>query len=164
MKYIRGTRNLPLILSTNKSVILKWCIDRSFTVHPNMRGHAGGGISMGTGFPIVSPAKQNLNTQISTGTENLAMGECMNAILCTRYWWDAEGYDISEEIVYQGNKSDILLENNGKASSRNLTKHINTRYYFVTDRIEKYEPPLEWCPIANIDWIFHDKTNSRCRV
>jgi hypothetical protein len=38
MKCIRGTKDVPLILSTNGSGILKWWIDGSFGVHPNMRG------------------------------------------------------------------------------------------------------------------------------
>jgi hypothetical protein len=54
MKYLRGTRTLPLILSTNGTGILKWWVDAAFAVHPNMRGHSGGGLSLGRGFPIVS--------------------------------------------------------------------------------------------------------------
>ena len=62
MKYLRGTRTLPLILSANGTGILKWWVDAAFTVHPNMRGHSGGGLSLGRGFPIVSSTKQKLNT------------------------------------------------------------------------------------------------------
>jgi hypothetical protein len=40
MRYIRGTRTMPLILSVNGSGILKWWVDTSFAVHPNMRGHS----------------------------------------------------------------------------------------------------------------------------
>jgi hypothetical protein len=36
MRYIRGTRTMPLILSANGSGILKWWVDASFDVHPNM--------------------------------------------------------------------------------------------------------------------------------
>ena len=54
MKHIRGTRNLPLILSSRGIGILKFWIDGSFTVHLNMRGHTGGGLSMGIIFPTVS--------------------------------------------------------------------------------------------------------------
>jgi hypothetical protein len=63
MKYIRGTKELPLILSANGSGILKWWIDASFAVHPNMRGHTGGGLSMGQGFPIVTSTKQKLKRE-----------------------------------------------------------------------------------------------------
>jgi hypothetical protein len=69
MKYIRGTRDLPLVLSARGSGILKWWVDGSFAVHPNMRGHTGGGLSLGRGFPIVvSSTKQKLNTRSSTET------------------------------------------------------------------------------------------------
>jgi hypothetical protein len=62
MKYLRGTHTLPLILSANGTGILKWWMDAAFAVHPNMRGHSGGGLSLGRGFPIVSSTKQKLNT------------------------------------------------------------------------------------------------------
>ena len=42
MRYIRGMRTLPLILSANGSGILKWWVDASFAVHPNIQGHSGG--------------------------------------------------------------------------------------------------------------------------
>jgi hypothetical protein len=40
MMYITGTHTMPLILSDNGSGILKWWVDASFDVHPNMRGHS----------------------------------------------------------------------------------------------------------------------------
>jgi hypothetical protein len=62
MKYLRGTRTLPLILSANGTSILKCWVDAAFAVHLNMQGHSGGGLSLGRGFPIVSLTKQKLNT------------------------------------------------------------------------------------------------------
>jgi hypothetical protein len=47
IKYLRGTKTLPLVLSASGTGILKWWVDRSFTVHPGMRGHTGGGLTMG---------------------------------------------------------------------------------------------------------------------
>ena len=40
----------------------------------------------------------------------------------------------------------MLLERNGKVSSGKRTKHINVRYFFITDRISKGEVRVEWCP------------------
>jgi hypothetical protein len=68
MRYIRGTRTMLLILSDNGSGILKRWVDASFGVHPNMRGHSGGGLSLGQDFPIVISTKQKLNTRSSTET------------------------------------------------------------------------------------------------
>jgi hypothetical protein len=63
---------------------------------------------------------------------------------------DAQGYSIQENIVFQDNQSAILMEKNGKVSSSKRTKHINIRYYFVTDRINKKELTMEWCPTGNM--------------
>jgi hypothetical protein len=150
MKYLRGTKLLPLILSARGSGILKWWIDGSFAVNPNMRGHTGGGLSLGRGFPIVNSTKQKLNTRSSTESEIVGVDDCMPAICWTRYFMEAQGYGIQENIVFQDNKSAILMERNGKASSSKRTKHINIRYYFVMDRINKKELTVEWCSTGDM--------------
>jgi hypothetical protein len=146
MKYIRGTRDLILRLSADGNGILKWWIDASFAVHPNMRGHSGGGLSLGRGFPITSSTKQKLNTRSSTETEIVGVDDFMPAVCWTRYFMEAQGYNVADNVVAQDNKASMLLENNGKASSSKRTKHINIRYFFITDRIAKGEVKVEWCP------------------
>ena len=68
-----------------------------------------------------------------------------------------------ENIVYQDNKSAILLENSGKATNITHTKHINIRYYFKTDSIEKLTLPIMVSHSIH-DWRFHHNNNSRCSV
>ena len=58
----------------------------------------------------------------------------------------SQGYKVSDNVIFQDNKSTMLLEGNGKASSSKRTKHINVRYFFITDRILKGEVRVEWCP------------------
>jgi hypothetical protein len=53
MQCLRSTKLLGLILSTNGSGVLKWWVEASFVVHPNMRGHSGGGLLMGADFPLL---------------------------------------------------------------------------------------------------------------
>ena len=150
MRYIRGTRALPLILSANGSGILKWWVDASFAVHTNMRGHSGGGLSLGRLFPIVSSTKQKLNTRSSTETELVGSDDFMPAICWTRYFLKAQGYRILDNFLFQDNRSSILLENNGKASSRKRTKHINIWYFFITDRVAQVDMSLVWCPTKDM--------------
>ena len=40
----------------------------------------------------------------------------------------------------------MSLEKNGEMSSGEKTKHINIRHFFITDRIEKGELKVEYCP------------------
>ena len=157
MKYLRGTRTLPLILSAEGSGILKWWVDASFAVHPNMRGHSGGGLSLGRGFPIVSSTKQKLNTRSSTETEIVGADDFMPAICWTRYFMEAQGYQVEDNILFQDNKSAILLEKNGKASSSKRTKHINIRYFFITDRVKNGDVSLVWCPTGDMIGDFMTK-------
>ena len=51
-KYLSGTQDIPLILPADGSGILKWYVDASHRVHPNMRGQTGGVLTMGMGFPV----------------------------------------------------------------------------------------------------------------
>ena len=44
------------------------------------------------------------------------------------------------------NKSCVLLEKNGKASSSKRAKHTNIRHFFVTDRIQNKELKVFCCP------------------
>jgi hypothetical protein len=100
MRHIRGTRDLPLILSANGSHIFRWWVDASFAVHPNLRGHAGGGLSLGRGFPIVSSTKQRLNTRSSTEPELVGADDFMPAACWTRYFMEAQGYIQSRTMSY----------------------------------------------------------------
>ena len=38
------------------------------------------------------------------------------------------------------------MERNGKASSGKRTRHINIRYFFITNRVNMKEISIEWCP------------------
>ena len=86
MRYIRGKRTLPMIISTNGSGIFKWWVDASFAVHPNMQRHYGGGLSLGRGFTIVSSTKQKLNTHSYAETELAGADDFMSDICRTRYF------------------------------------------------------------------------------
>ncbi len=146
IEYLRGTIEMPLILGADNSGILNWYVDASFAVHPNMRGHTGAGLTLGRGYPIVCSTKQKMNTRSSTESELVGVDDMMPSILWTRQFLKMQGYGVSDNVIFQDNKSTMLLERNGKASSSKRTKHINVRYFFITDRIAKGEVRVEWCP------------------
>ncbi|MGL6130278.1 MAG: Ty1/Copia family ribonuclease HI, partial [Fusobacteriaceae bacterium] len=139
------------------SGVLQWYVDASYGVHANLRGHTGGGLTMGRGFPLVNSTKQKLNTRSSTESELVGVDDMMSSITWTRYFLKEQGYNVTDNIVYQDNKSTILLEKNGKQSSGKRTKHINVRYFFITDRIQKGEMRVEWCPTQDMVADFMSK-------
>jgi hypothetical protein len=121
-------------------------VDASFAVHPNMRGHTGGGLTMGQGFPIVASRKQRLNTKSSTESKLVGVDGMMPIMLWTCYFLLSQGYGIDENLLLQDNKSSILLEQNGKALSSKRTRHINIQYFFITDQVNMKEMSIGWCP------------------
>ena len=64
------------------------------------------------------------------------------------------GYQIMENMVYQDNKSTILLENNGKSSSIKRTKHIKICLFFITHCISNKELNVDWCPTNDVIGYF----------
>ena len=66
------------------------------------------------------------------------------------FYGQAQGYEAGDNILFQDNMSSILLEKNGKASSSRRTKHINIRYFFITDRVNQGEVSVVWCPTGDM--------------
>ena len=89
---------------------------------------------------------KTLNTRSSTEAELVGVDDCMPQILWTRYFLEAQGYQIQDSVVYQDNQSAMLLANNGRASGSKQTRHMNICYFFVTDRIQAGDLHVEYCP------------------
>ncbi len=49
----------------------------------------------------------------------------------------AQGYVIKDNIFLQDNQSTIRFERNGRKSCGPNSRHIDIRYFFMKDRIEK---------------------------
>ena len=49
------------------------------------------------------------------------------------------------------------MGNNSKASNSKLAKHINIRYYLLTDKTEKDKLSIKWCPTVDMIVYFMTK-------
>ena len=157
LKYLRGTTNLSLTLEADNSNVLRWWVDGAFAVHNDMKSHTGAIMSMGSGAVVGISTKQKLNTTSSTEAELVAVNDAMPMVIWMRYFLEAQGYDVKDNIVYQDNQSAILLEKNGKASSSKRTKHINIRYFFVKDRADNKELRIVYCPTEEMRGDYNTK-------
>ena len=52
----------------------------------------------------------------------------------------------------------MKLEDNGRSSSRKRTRHINIRYYFMTDRIKAGDISVKYCPTEMMIADFYTKS------
>ena len=187
MKYLRGTIYMPLTLEADDISVIKWSVDASFAVHPDMKSHTGGSMTLGKGTVYGTSTRQKINTKSSTEAELVGLNDVLPQILWTRYFLEAQGYKVRDSIVHQDNQSTILLSENGKASSGKRTRHINIRYFFIKDRVDSGEVKIKYCPtnemvadfftkplqgsqfvklrnaIMNLNPLCHDYTSEDCR-
>jgi hypothetical protein len=67
-------------------------------------------------------------------------------MMWTRYFIEAQGFEVDESILNQDNPRAMLLEKNGKASSSKRIKHVQVRYFFIKDRIVSKDITVKHCP------------------
>jgi hypothetical protein len=157
IRYLRGSKELPLTLEADPNFTLQWWVDASFAVHPDMRSHTGAVLSLGKGGVYSLSVRQKLNTKSSTEAELVGVDDAMSLIIWTKNFIEAQGYRTSDNVVYQDNQSAMLLEKNGRASSGKRTRHVDIRYFFVTDRINMKQMRVEYCPAEDMVADFFTK-------
>ena len=95
--------------------------------------------------------KQKLNTRSSTEAELVGADDAAMMILWIGLFMEQQGYSLNKNILFQDNKSAILLENNGKRSAGKRSRALNVRYFFLTDQVEKGNLSIEYCP-TDVMW------------
>ena len=111
----------------------------------NLRSHTGMTLTLGKGAAITMSSKQKLNTRSSTEAELVAADDAVGPMLCVHRFVQDQGYPI-KSILYQDNRSAILLESNGRASAGKRSRHLNIRYFFLHDCKKKGLIQIEYCP------------------
>ena len=144
--YLQATRSLPLILEDDNSGNARWYVDAAFAVHHDMRSHTGIYLSTGKGATYAASRKQKLTGKSSTEAELIAIDDCASQILWTKYFLKDQGYHLNNSTLYQDNQSTMLLAENGKSSSTKRTRHINIRYFFITDCINWGNIAINYMP------------------
>lgn len=145
VQYIRGTKDLGLTLKIDGPITVTCHIDASYGVHTDMKSHTGSAITLGKGVIYAKSSTQKLTTKSSTEAELVALSDSSNQVLWTRQLLISQGYEDSPAIIFQDNKSTIQLITNGRSNSER-TRHINIRYFFLTDRIKEKEIIVEYKP------------------
>jgi hypothetical protein len=118
-----------LTLSANSLHNVRWWVDASYAVHLDMKSHKGGAMSLGKGVIYGTSKPQKLNTKKSTKSKVVGADGVMPQMLWTLNFLKAKGYKINNNVLYQDNKSSILLETNGRGSSGKRTRHMNVRFF-----------------------------------
>ena len=146
IRYLCDNVDILLTLEINNSGILCWWVDASFAIHLDMKSHTGATVSLSGGCPFSISLRQRINTQSSTEAELVGVNDAMNLIIWTQLFLEGQGFKVIDNVVHQDNQSAMLLAQNGKMRSSKNTRHIEIRYYFVTDHIAQGKMSLAYCP------------------
>ena len=146
MSYLKKTKNEVLVLKCDGKNEVKWWVDAAFAVHPDMKSHTGAVMTMGSGAVQAISKKQKVNTRSSTEAELVATDDVIAQVVWTRNFLEAQGVRVDRNIVYQDNQSAMLLEKNGRSSAGKRSRHLDIRYFFITDQVEKGNMEVRYCP------------------
>mgnify|MGYP000939170828 CR=1 FL=1 len=164
--FLKGTiDDIRIIGATSLTEIMTY-IDSAYAVHENMRSHTGGLVSFGIGAAHARSTTSKLNVKSATESELVSASEYLPYTLWFRHFMEAQGYKIENNIMYQDNKSAILMEINGRNSCTGNSRHINIRYFWIKDRVDKGEVKVEYLPthIMLADYFTKPLQGSQFRV
>ena len=157
IRYLRGLKGLILTLHASNEGIVQWWIDASYAVHDDMKGHTGAALSLGKGGIYSGSWKQRLVARSSTESELIGVYDVLPQVVWTKQFLEEQGWLDSATVVYQDNTSSILLERNGRSSSTKHTKHMNIRYFYVTEQVRKKAIHVTHCPMEEMVGDFFTK-------
>eukprot|EP00804_Cyclotella_cryptica_P011844 CCRYP_015374-RA/>CCRYP_015374-RA protein AED:0.32 eAED:0.30 QI:0/0/0/1/1/1/3/0/311 len=124
LQYLYGTKSLKLCIRVDDLHTMR-C---AHGVHWDCKGQTGAAMTLGRGAVLSYSWKQKLNTKSLKETEL------------------EQGCGTTHAIIYQDNKSAILLESNGKFLSGKRTKHIKAKYFFITDKVAEGDIVIKHAP------------------
>ena len=143
--YLSRTRDLCTKFKCGVPVDMSAYIDASFGVHEDGASRTGVILMMSGAAVGGWSSKQKLVTKSSTEAELVALSDGSSQVLWAREWLLAQGYVMPATVVYQDNQGVLSLLMNNR-HSRQRTRHLNVRYFFIKDRVAKGELQLKYMP------------------
>ena len=104
-------------------------------------------MSFGRGVVHTKSSKQKLNTKSSTKSEVVGVSDYIPFdIIWLSNFMKEQGYELIGNFVYQDNLSAIKMEKIGLKSCGQKSKHIDIRYFFIKDLVDKNFLKIKYCP------------------
>ena len=148
--YIKSTQGAAIILKPGvKGITLEHYVDASYGVHIDGKSHTGSVITLGDiGAVFCGSKKQGIVTKSSTECELVALSDSIGQLIHARRFLEGQGHEQKHpSTVYQDNLSTIALVKAGRPGNER-SRHINIRYFWVTERVEEKEIQVVHMPTA----------------
>jgi len=97
---LKQTINDTRVIGADSLEQIDTFIDSSDAVHPDMRGHTGGAITMGIGIIHGKASKQTMNSKSTNETEVIGDSEYLPYAIWVQYFMDEQGRKIKRYILW----------------------------------------------------------------
>ena len=81
---------------------IRWCVDASYAIHNDYKGHTGLMMTMKLGAIIKFSRKQMMNGESSTETGLIGVNDALLQILWARYFMESQGYKNGRKCMIPG--------------------------------------------------------------
>ena len=103
--------------------------------------------------------KRWLPGALNTEREVVRVYDMLPHIIWTQQFLCEQGCCIRCKVVYQDNMSLILLEKNGCSLSTKQTKHMDIKYFYVTNHLQNKTLEVQHCPTQDVSQLLHQSTS-----
>ena len=149
----------------------------SFVVHNDMRSQTKAMLKFGRRAVVPLLNKQKVNSTSSILAAIIGVDDAIIIIMMVKLFIEHQYKNLPMDlkikklgtklsVLHHDNKSSIRLEANGKRSSTKQTRHIDIRYFYVTDKVKSRDvvivhhlievivrnflsKPLNWTPFKS---------------
>jgi len=74
------------------------------------------------------------------------LDDIVSKVLWTRRFMEAQGINVTTNVIYRDNTSSMKLEEGGRQSCGKRTRHFDIKYFYITDLIKRKEVKIQYCP------------------
>lgn len=142
LKYLNHTKHYSLIFNKSKSSDIHVYADASHSIHQDAKGHSGLIITYNHNLILFKSRKQKITTLSSTESELVCLSDSISYIISIMNIFKELEININTKIIFQDNLSTIRMIHNEQPTTQR-TKHINSRYFTVRERIEELGMKIE---------------------
>ena len=130
-------------------------MDAAYGVHWDSKGHTGMMMSLGKGAAMIFSHTHKLNGRSSTEAEPIGIDDALPYIMWGLYFFEAQGYEVTHNILFQDNKSTILRAKNGRWSSSkrmvpstSTTGSFSSRTKLIVENLRSSTAGLRRCGVT----------------
>ena len=147
IRHISETRSYGITYDISDDFLIYVYVDASYNCYADGKGHYGYTICIGryNGSIFAKSSKMKIIALSSTEAEYVALCHAVSQVIFLR--------ELLKQLGFFGNRPSVIFEDNLSCIkmvygqlNHHTTKHINVRYHFTKDQVQKNNVEIRYCP------------------